>query len=133
MWEGRVRIYGIPGVPNNFPSFYPQFFFFFKKVTKNLRTCLVMLFELQFSLFKQYNMYFHNTFHSHIFPQYLNNVTRTTLLNRSWNFRSWVFATKSKKWSRRLRSKRNPETKPPLPYLGSVWDLLILLELKTFY
>ena len=33
-------------------------------------------------LFKQHNTYFHDAFSTHVFPQYLNNVTKTTLLNR---------------------------------------------------
>ena len=41
--------------------------------------CLVMLFEQQFSLFKQYNIYFYNIFTPHLFLQHLKNVTSTAL------------------------------------------------------
>ena len=33
-------------------------------------------------LFKQYNTYFHDTFSTHVFSQYLNNVTKITLSNK---------------------------------------------------
>ena len=46
------------------------------------RGCLVVLFKQQFSLFKQHNRYFHNTFYLLIFSQHLNNVIKTTLLSR---------------------------------------------------
>ena len=43
--------------------------------------CLIALFKQQFLLFKQHNTYFHNIFHSHVFSQHLNNITRITLSN----------------------------------------------------
>ena len=46
-----------------------------------LRRRLVRYFEQQFSVFKQYYMYFHTLFHPHIFSKNTNNVTKTTLTN----------------------------------------------------
>ena len=44
---------------------------------------LVMCFEKQFSVFKQYYTYFHTLFHPHEFLKNTNNVIRTTLPNSS--------------------------------------------------
>ena len=43
-------------------------------ILKKLWGCLVCVFKQQFSVFKQYFMYFNTLFHSHVFPQmFLNN------------------------------------------------------------
>ena len=39
------------------------------------RGCLVVYFEQQFLIFKQYYMYFHTFFHPHVFPQNNNDIT----------------------------------------------------------
>ena len=47
---------------------------------------MLPLFKQQFSVFKQYYMYFHTFFHPHVFPKNTNNVTRTTLPNEPYMF-----------------------------------------------
>ena len=44
---------------------------------------LIYVFKLVFLFFKQYYTYFYTLFHPHIFLKNANNVTRTTLPNRS--------------------------------------------------
>ena len=49
---------------------------------KRFMSYLVVYFEQQFPVFKQYYTYFHILFYQCIFSKNTNNVTRTTLLNK---------------------------------------------------
>ena len=46
------------------------------------RPRLIMVFKQWILLFKHHNIYFHQLFHSHVFPQNLNNITKNLLPNR---------------------------------------------------
>ena len=50
---------------------------------RHLGARLVHVFKHMFSIFKQYYMYFHTFFHSHVFSKNTNNVTKITLPNGS--------------------------------------------------
>ena len=58
----------------------------FQTICSPFQGCLVVYFEQQFSVFKQYYTNFYTFFHSHVFLKNTNNVTRTTLPNRPLYF-----------------------------------------------
>ena len=49
--------------------------------SKKLKDRLVYVLKQQFSIFKQYYIYFYILFYLHVFSKNTNNVTRTTLPN----------------------------------------------------
>ena len=59
MYEEKIHIYDISGLPNNFPQ---------------IKGCLICIFKQLFSVFKQHFTYFHTFFHLYVFSQiFLNN------------------------------------------------------------
>ena len=60
------------------------------------RPYLLLLFKQQFSIFKQYYVYFYILFHSHVFSKNTNNVIINFLPNGPLVIRKWYYIWSSK-------------------------------------
>ena len=54
-----------------------------------LRSRLIELFKSMFSVFKQYYTYFYTFFHSHVFLNNTNNITKQPLMSMPMLLRRW--------------------------------------------